>query len=287
MTSARRPRDGSEANGLPVSLRTLFAGVFVAACMSRWLARFGLGLAVPIFWCIAVGAATGALVSFVGAVGRWLNSWSGKCFAVTALNLRRIFAPVTAGAVGGALAGAVGFDYAAVAGIDRVSAHGLAFTATMFGSGGNPVPMPTFAGCLLIPAFVGALAASIARSLAAEDVPALPLVLSTALVLGISLAIIPPLLITVWLLYFPPARPPAGGWHENMLGLLPIGVAIWCIVFACVGAMAGALAGGACAWIVQARRSTLSRALLWCATIACVLIVTEAALRGWVGATLK
>ncbi len=273
MTPSETTKTTKTQNVLAASLWTLFFTVFVCACVSRWLAYYGPGLAVPLIWCAIIGGVVGGITAGGWIATNFLISLVRSATKREGPDTRRFFASIRAAMIAGVVFGAIGFVYATVAGVKQVLAKGVSFEAQVTGYSGTLVPMTTFGGCLIAPAVIGAFANSIACI--AREYRRFPL-LFTALVCIVMAAvsgIFPAAALVVGVLFRP--SHPHGPGYENMDGLLPLAAVLWFTIGATIGAAVGTVTSVLWLWASHAQSSRISWIAIWSFGTLVALLITE------------
>lgn len=252
------------------SLQTLFFVTFVGACVSRWLAEFGIGLIIAFGWSAVAGGSIGILSGTVKAVVCWTIDSVNHRLRITSDILASLCATIVAGMIGGFWGGAIGFAASTIGDIDHVSVRGLWFEA-QFRDGTRDGQV--FAAFVLIPAMYGGLAASLSSIFDS---------LQYAFVRFLAVAIAMPVFacFTGTMLTLLAADVSAILLEKFPLGVLSI--ALWLTGCAIIATVVGQIVAIFWEWSRHARNYSLSNALFWCAAVVFVLLVTEAAVRGWV-----
>lgn len=274
-TSADRP--------LTISLQTIVFAMFVCACIARWLAHFGPGLAVILGWAIVVGAIVGAIIGTCALAVKILAS--GLSSVEADICLRELGSCVLVSSVAGLLAGSLGFAAATVGTIERISVQGIWIVSivergarAIDASMGIAIFVLSFA---FLGSFVSALAYSLRLMAQKSRVHYMyrvaSLVGGTAIVTGVAFATT----LCIVTLGVDNKHGHSPGF-ESMSGLLPLAIVLWFALGAILGgAMASATAFlSLCGSYTQ--KSRIGKLGFGLLSVSLILLVTEAALRGWV-----
>jgi hypothetical protein len=269
MTASHQERKSISAHGMSVSLRTLLFVMFISACLARWVAQFGVGLAIALAWCGAIGAGVGGILSLLVVTSR---------LCVPHLRIacpRDVVLCVASGVVGGIFTAACFFAGFAPWNLVSVTVHGAWFQIVAdFGPDGHQVSRE-FPLLLLASAAFGALANSIAGAFADRRTKPDVYVALVGLVVAMAFAILSVVGEIAWLRFATPTAGPPGGRHENMLGLLPLAIPVWSAMCAAIGLLLGGIIAALWTWEFHARRSRIGLVLFWSAAVFASLVVTE------------
>lgn len=280
--------ESSRLRRAQLSLRALFAVTFFAACLSRFVAHYGIGVLVIVGWfalagtVVALGMASAvALVDLVvGAASRNRPAWSLVWIRFARCSL--------AGTLGGLIVQGLAI-VCCFSLISQPPAHVLN-SWTDGTQALSPVFREPLAMQLLMvsPALLSALSISIARAVANRKATTGQSIAPSGCLLATMFGLAPLVLVIIWLFFIPkPPPPPPGVFHENMLGLLPIAVPMWCAIGAVIGGGLGVAAALLLTLLSHVERNRFHRALLWCAAILAAVLLMEAATHGWMGKALE
>lgn len=288
--------DGQDSTRLRVnqlSLQTIFFATFLAACLSRVAARYGIGVLAIVGWCALAGTIVGVIVaSFVALVDMVLSSASRRPPSWSLARSRFVRCVLT-GTLGGlimqglAAAGLFSLTNQPPTKIFSSWSDGMAMLSQTFRE-----PL-VWRFLMVSPALLGALSTSTARAFANRTSTVGQSIAPTGCLLATMFGLTPLALLIIWIaiwnLFFrppgPPPPPPPG--HENMLGLLPLAVPFWCAIAAAIGGASGVASATLLTLLSHAERNRLTREVLWYAAILAAVLITEVAIHGWTGKALK
>jgi MFS family permease len=278
MTGSETALESKREARLAVSLRALFFLTFVAACMARWLDRYGIGLSVALAWCAAAGAMVGAFlcaISFIAACLRRL--WAPKAICGYSTDF---IACSMAGTVAGLASGAIGFLAFIVpkrGATIEVSLNGLGISAIVDPARG-PVFIKDVSSELLCTMIIGALAGSIVNSIAcmfrSRRSSPWRYLISVSGTTAIAFGPLPVVLLVAFIFNLP-EKP---GMEYEWFGLWPIAAVFYFAIFAFIGAVCGAIVSAV--WILarHAQTSRTSWIVFWFSIVWVILLATEAGL---------
>ena len=75
--------------------------------------------------------------------------------------------------------------------------------------------------------------------------------------------------------------------EQEWFGLWPLAAVLYFVLFAAIGALFGAVVTTLRVWIDNLQKSRISNVSFWAFSVVTTIIVTEAALRGWIGQFYK
>jgi hypothetical protein len=262
-----------------VSLQALFFAIFATACISRWLVHFGSGVAVILAWSFVLGGAIGGGIGLVLAIISWLLQIGRDSTDGDRNQFTNIAAYAFTSAITALTCACLGFAAAAFGPVERVRPTGAWFEAFL-GKGANAVNISREITLFtLAPAALGAISNSIAQILQqnVRDRSALNLYASmwNALVLGP----VPVVLLIIAITRLPLTR----GLEQEWFGLWPLAAVLYFVLFAAIGALFGAVVTTLRVWIDNLQKNSISNATFWAFSVVTTIVVTEAAVRGWIG----
>jgi hypothetical protein len=270
-------KTGGRANGLAIPLKALFFLIYIASCVSLWLAHYGQGVAVALAWCAGVGGAIGAVFSFIELLVRQCkNHYSTPI--TTKESLSESFCCVVTGTIAGLLGGAIGFAAAAPGQIANVEVHGFWFKATTIEARMSMDFTKTMATFVLVPAIVIAFANSLACSMRGLRNSQIRFIVAVAGTMGVTFGTIPTIALIAGVAYR--ATQSHGPSYENMDGLLPLAAPLWFMIGASVGITIGVTTAAAWLWSWHTTRSSTSWFFFWSTMTLLVMLVSQVGLRG-------
>lgn len=278
-------QESNRLRGAQLSLRALFAVTFVTACLARFPGRYGIGVLVIVGWFVLAGVIVGLVVAtavaivdlVIGAASRSRPNWSlawirfGRC----------VMAGTLAGLIMQGLAVACCFSLINPPPTNILNSwtEGTKALSPVFR---EPLAMQFL---MVSPALLSALSISTARAFANRKATTGQSIAPTGCLFATLFGLTPLVLVIIWLFFIP--KPPSRPGHENMLGLLPIAVPLWCAMAAAIGDASGVAAATLLTLVSHAQHNRHYHKVLWCAAIVVAILVTETAIHGWTGKALE
>jgi hypothetical protein len=264
---------------LSVSLPALFFAIIATACIARWLVHFGSGVAVILAWSFVLGGAIGGGIGLVMVIISWILQ-IGRGSAVADRNqITNIAGYAFTSAITALICACLGFAAAAFGPVERVRPTGAWFEAFL-GNGPDAVEITRVITLFTLgPAVLGALSNSIAQILQQSIRSRSALILHTSIWTALVLGPVPVVLLIIAITRLPKAR----GLEHEWFGLWPLAAILYFAIFAAIGALSGAVFATIRVWIDSSQKSRASNATFWAFSVVTTIIVTEAALRGWIG----